>query len=795
MHHRRFWIPVLATLALLLTISCGDSGSSDSQESQEIAELQSSIDTLQQEVESLRADVAGLAQGSEGQPPDDSSEQVMALSESVDAIAKAAADLEERVAALSSADDGNYEQIAELLTGRIDELTARIDAVAAGIRRLDEETFTLQLLHTSDMDGYAGALANVESFSAILDGFRRQFPHNTLVLSSGDNYIPGPSYYAANDESTVPVLGVPGDGRGDIALLNAMGFQASALGNHELDRGPGAFAASIATETEDGFTYPGAMFPYLSSNLVFAAEDALADLVVTDGQEAFLAAGGLAGSAVITIGGERIGVLGATTPALKSITGASGIDVLPADPDDIDALAAVIQRGVDALVGQGINKVILLAHMQSLDIESALATMLVDVDIIVSGGSNTILADSTDRLRTGDEAAGTYPLHLESPNGEPVLLVNTDADYRYLGRLVVEFDEQGVAMPDSIDPYVSGAYATDRQGGQSLPGRPIPEVTLIAETLRDVLRVRDSNIAGRTSVYLAGDRQVVRTQETNLGNLTADANLWYARLFDPEVAVSLKNGGGIRSSIGIQVQPPGTTSLEDVERLPPPANPDTGKEEGDISQFEIQSTVRFDNGLVIIPVTAEELARLVEHGVGFEGVGEVTRGRFPQVGGMRFSFDPNAPIGQRVMSLAIVDDDGRVVDRIVENGALAGDPERLIKVVTLDFLANGGDDYPYPIPGDGRVNLAGETGQPNAPDPDFPDTNGNGVLDDAVEIDPGLVDFGRPGAEQDALAEYLAHFHSETPFDAAETPPLEDRRIQDLSIPGNRDTVFEEEGP
>ena len=38
---------------------------------------------------------------------------------------------------------------------------------------------------------------------------------------------------------------------------------------------------------------------------------------------------------------------------------------------------------------------------------------------------------------------------------------------------------------------------------------------------------------GKTGVYLAGDRGDVRTQETNLGNLTADANLWYARQFDP----------------------------------------------------------------------------------------------------------------------------------------------------------------------------------------------------------------------------------------------------------------------
>ena len=76
-----------------------------------------------------------------------------------------------------------------------------------------------------------------------------QFPNNTLVLSSGDNYVSGPRFFAAGDESNAPVLGAPGNGRRDIAFLNAMGFQASALGNHELNRGTGVFASIIAAET------------------------------------------------------------------------------------------------------------------------------------------------------------------------------------------------------------------------------------------------------------------------------------------------------------------------------------------------------------------------------------------------------------------------------------------------------------------------------------------------------------------------------------------------------------------
>ena len=296
---------------------------------------------------------------------------------------------------------------------------------------------------------------------------------------------------------------------------------------------------------------------------------------------------------------------------------------------------------------------------------------------------------------------------------------------------------------------------------------------------------------GKTSVYLAGLRPDVRTQETNMGNLVTDAYVWLARLVDPEVAVGLKNSGGIRDDVGFVLQPPGTNDPREVLYLPPPPNELSGTEEGDISQLAVEGVLRFNNALVILPLTAEQLVEAMEHSIGYEGVGEVYAGRFPQVSGMRFSFDPSRPSGDRVRSLALVNDEREVIDRVVEDGELIGDAERVIKMVTVNFIANGGDGYPFPSPLAGRVDLAGEAFQFNAPDPDFPDTNGNGVIDDPAGVDPGLVDFADVGTEQEALAEYLARFFGEMPFHEAETPPLHDRRVQNLGLPGSADTVFE----
>ena len=118
-------------------------------------------------------------------------------------------------------------------------------------------------------------------------------PDNTVFLSSGDNHIPGPFFNAADDASLAPELGATGAGRGDIEILNLMGLQASAVGNHDLDLGTNFFAALI--NASGGWR--GARFPYLSANLGFDTDSNLAARVVADGGDAATQANRLAGSA------------------------------------------------------------------------------------------------------------------------------------------------------------------------------------------------------------------------------------------------------------------------------------------------------------------------------------------------------------------------------------------------------------------------------------------------------------------------------------------------------------------
>ncbi|MCG5535887.1 bifunctional metallophosphatase/5'-nucleotidase [Ectothiorhodospira mobilis] len=627
----------------------------------------------------------------------------------------------------------------------------------------NDADFQLQLLHYADVDGGGtAALENVEAFSALVDHFRGGMPEHTVLVSSGDNYIPGPIFQASDDERVGAVTGAAGVGRGEIAMANALGVQVSAVGNHELDAGTETFAGIISADGD----YPGAQFPYLSGNLDFSSDLHLADLVTTDADAAEDGAGRLAASAVVTVDGERVGFVGASTPTLASITSTGDIGITPEGFDGseeaLDALAQVIQEDVDVLLDMGIDKIILLAHMQQIQVEQALAPRLCGVDVIVAGGSNTLLADGDDILRAGDTAADFYPLEYTAACDEaPVLVVNTDGDFTYLGRLMLEFDDQGRIITDALDPAMNGAWAATEDTVNRLGAEPIPGVMAVSDALRDVLVEKDGNVQGHTDVYLDGRRTTVRSRESNLGDLTADANLWYAGQLDEveDPVISLKNGGGIRADIGRINAPPGSTDASEVQYLPPAGN-DYGKPEGGVSQLDIETSLAFNNGLVTLTVTAAELWDILEHAVAAAGP-DATPGSFPQVAGVRFEFDTSrtartggddnqgaATTGERIRTLKVVDDSGAVTDTVVENGALVGDAGRTFRLVTLNFLADCavdggdcGDGYPY-------KNLTA---------PDY-----RSLEEPAYTVnDPGLSDFAPAGTEQDALGEYLQAFHGD----------------------------------
>ncbi len=639
--------------------------------------------------------------------------------------------------------------------------------------------FTLQILHASDLEGGVDAIVNAPNFATVIDALDDTYA-NTVIISAGDNYLSGPFFNASTDfavraalqEAYQNLFAEPGltniregGGRVDVAIANLIGIEASAIGNHEFDLGSDTFASIINGDVRGAglgdIRHLGAQFPYLSANLDFSGDASLADLFrpLADGiglnTEFDLTVGEaqagdtpkkIAPATIIMEGGEPIGVVGATTQLLETISSPSGTVGTAGTTNDMDALAAVLQPVIDALTGAGVNKIILTSHLQQFALEQELAGKLHGVDVIIAGGSDTIVADATDPLRLGDTADVVgYPFMGTNADGDPVAIVSTDGEYSYVGRLVVEFDAMGKIIPGSISDVESGAFATDETGVLAVTGEATlqdaidasfkgTEVQKLVDAVSGVVIAKDGDIAGKTTVYIEGRREFVRTEETTLGNLSADANLWAAKQVDDSVMVSIKNGGGIRSAIG---EIDGLTG----ELLPPQDNAAAGKQAGDVSLLDIENALRFNNGLTLLTLTAEELIEVLEHAVSATGPGN-TPGQFAQVGGINFAFDASLPAGERVTSAAIVDEWGKICDVLLVNGELVGDAGREIRVVTLNFMADGGDGYPFPAFGEDRVDL---------------------------------------GGEQDALYDYLAANFSDDWFRDAETPASEDIRIQNAA--------------
>lgn len=654
----------------------------------------------------------------------------------------------------------------------------------------ENAAFTLQLFHLSDQEAGISALQNADNLSAVLNALRAQDIDGdgvagyeaTLTLSSGDAYIPGVFFSASNT-----LFGA--NGVADILIQNELGVQAIAFGNHEFDQGTALINTLITGGTVPNTTisgqvidFNGTAFPYLSTNLNFATDPNLAGLVVPGGQAPIPAT--ISSSVVLEAGGEQIGVIGATTPTLRTISSPGGVTVTPSPfggvptAAELDALAAIIQTEVDGLIAQGINKIVLLAHMQQIGIEEALATRLTGVDIIVAGGSNTRLLDADDSPRPGDSVQGTYPKFITGADGNLTALVNTDGNYKYLGRLVVDFDADGNVLP-GYDPTISGAYRTDDAGVAALGAEGLvdPEIDAITDALEAIITAQDGNFFGVTDVFLNGSRPSVRQQETNLGNLTADANLAYAQGIDPTVVLSIKNAGGIRASIGRSEVPAGGT---EPVLLPPQGNPLAGKPDGGISQTDIQNALSFNNGLSIVDVTREGLVSLLEYGVAASSNDDANQqGRFPQVSGLQFSFDLTRAPGDRIVNAVIVEADGTVIATLVKNGEIVGDPAETFRIVTLDFLANGGDGYPFAALITNRVDITAAAGDPRT----------------------GVATFAADGSEQDALAEYLAANFGTTPYAAADTDRAGDTRLQNLAfapdtvpVPEDLTAIYEIQG-
>ncbi|GJM73835.1 hypothetical protein HMSSN036_60510 [Paenibacillus macerans] len=405
-------------------------------------------------------------------------------------------------------------------------------------------------------------------------------------------------------------------GLSDLEFMNYMGYDAMTFGNHEFDKGTGVLADFIKK----------ARFPLVSSNIAFSKDSNIAPLLKSPANIDVSAPkttehAGVYPYVVLEVGGHKVGVFGLTTED-TAYTSSPGKDVT------FNEAVQAAEATVAEMERDGLNIIIGLSHLGYAR-DQKLAAEVEGIDLIVGGHTHTKL-DAPEIVT-------------DSVHQTPTVIVQANEWGKYLGRVDLVFDEQGRVLTGpgqtsgSLVP-VNGQVAEDAAAKAML------------DPLKAELEELKKQVIGTAAVVLDGERANVRSKETNLGNLIADGMLAKAQQLKG-AQIAIMNGGGIRASI----------------------------DQGEITMGELRTVMPFGNTLYVLDVTGQQLKDGLENGISGAKLTDLP-GKFPQIAGMKFKWDPAQPAGSRVFDVQIKQGGAYVPLNLSSTYRLA----------TNSYVANGG---------------------------------------------------------------------------------------------------------
>ena len=288
-----------------------------------------------------------------------------------------------------------------------------------------------------------------------------------------------------------------------------------------------------------------------------------------------------------------------------------------ADATFTNVLAAA-SLAVKALRDDGANVVVALTH-QTIEEDRTLAVKVKGIDLMLGGHDHD-------------------PISFYEGS---TLILKAGADGHYLGVIDLAVSTKTTEKGPATTVLPAGWRFVSTAGVA-----PDPEVASLVKRYTDQLDATLAAVIGRTETDLDSRKDAVRTREATMGNLIADA---LREGLKADVAIT--NGGGIRADA---LRPAGST----------------------LTRKDIFAEMPFGNVAVLTVLSGADLLAALEHGVSKV---EEKAGRFPQVSGLAFTYDPKLPSGTRVTGVRV--------------GGQPLDPVKTYRVATNDYMLKGGDGY------------------------------------------------------------------------------------------------------
>lgn len=331
-------------------------------------------------------------------------------------------------------------------------------------------------------------------------------------------------------------------------------------------------------------------------------------------------------SVVLEVGGQKIGIVGAVTTDTPEIASPGPNITIE---DDIATITAEVKK----LEAEGVNKIIALTHV-GYPRDKELIARIPGVDIVVGGHSHSLLSN------TDAKAEGPYPTMVDNPEGYKVPVTQAASYSKYLGEFQVVFDDNGVVKEAKGDPILLDSTIKPDEG----------VLKRVAELGAPIEELKKKEVS-ETTGPIDGSRDNCRARECEMGDMVADAIL--DRVKDQGVTIVFQNGGGLRASI----------------------------DAGVVTMGEVLTVLPFQNTLSTFELTGKDIVASLESGVSEI---EETKGKFPQVAGLKYSFDKSVkPNEGRIKSV-----------EVQENGAWTPiDPAKTYLVATNNYVRQGGDGY------------------------------------------------------------------------------------------------------